>query len=122
MNLCRVCLNSTKRRKPDPAFWSKVKTYDSVKADLGTATSTVLLFRALGSTVGIPIFGGILNAGLAGREPNAEAFAHAIPLVFLAGVPVALVSIVLALRLQDRPLRDGSLDPPTTELTRTGRK
>ena len=94
----------------------------SPMADLGTATSTVLLFRALGSTVGIPIFGGILNAGLAGREPNAEAFAHAIPLVFLAGVPVALVSIVLALRLQDRPLRDGSLDPPTTQLTRTGRK
>ena len=35
--------------------------------DLGTATSTALLFRSLGNTIGIPIFGGILNAGLAGR-------------------------------------------------------
>ena len=81
-------------------------------ADLGTATSTVLVFRSLGSTIGIPIFGGILNAGLAGRARNADAFAHALPVVFLAAVPVAMVSIALALRQQDRPLREGSLGPP----------
>ena len=34
---------------------------------LGIATSTALLFRTLGNTVGIPIFGGVLNAGLAGQ-------------------------------------------------------
>ncbi len=77
--------------------------------DLGTATSTVLLFRALGSTVGIPIFGGILNAGLSGRPKDPVAFAHAVPLVFLAAVPVAVVSIVIALRLPDRPLREAPL-------------
>ena len=76
-------------------------------ADLGTATSTVLLFRSLGSTIGIPIFGGILNAGLAGRAQDPAGFAHAVPLVFLAAVPVAAVSIAVALRLPDRPLRDG---------------
>lgn len=73
--------------------------------DLGTATSTVLLCRSLGSTIGIPIFGGILNAGLAARGMGSAGFAHAVPLVFLAGVPVALASVVLALRLEDRPLR-----------------
>ncbi|MEZ5382269.1 MAG: MDR family MFS transporter [Microthrixaceae bacterium] len=73
--------------------------------DLGTATSTVLLCRSLGSTIGIPIFGGVLNAGLAGRAMNASGFAHAVPMVFLAGLPVAIASIVLALRLDDRPLR-----------------
>ncbi|MEO6987880.1 MAG: MDR family MFS transporter [Aquihabitans sp.] len=81
--------------------------------DLGTATSTVLLCRSLGSTVGIPIFGGILNAGLVGRALDPSGFAHAVPLVFLAGVPVAVVSIGLALRLQDRPLRDGTLGSTT---------
>ncbi|QXC61400.1 MFS transporter [Aquihabitans sp. G128] len=76
-------------------------------ADLGTATSTVLLFRSLGSTVGIPVFGGILNAGLVGHGKDAAAFAHAVPLVFLAAVPVAVLSIAVALRLPDRPLREG---------------
>lgn len=79
--------------------------------DLGAATSTVLLCRSLGSTIGIPIFGGILNAGLVGRALDPEGFAHAVPMVFLAGVPVAVVSIVVALRLPDRPLREGTLGP-----------
>jgi predicted MFS family arabinose efflux permease len=74
--------------------------------DLGIATSTALLFRSLGNTVGIPIFGGVLNTGLAGRPRDATAFADAIPVVFLAAVPVAVISVVVAWRLQDRPLRD----------------
>ncbi|HEX7131674.1 MAG TPA: MDR family MFS transporter [Iamia sp.] len=74
--------------------------------DLGIATSTALLFRSLGNTVGIPIFGGILNAQLAGGPRDAAAFADAVPVVFLAAVPVAVISIVVAWRLQDRPLRD----------------
>jgi hypothetical protein len=74
--------------------------------DLGTATSTALLFRSLGNTIGIPIFGGILNAGLASGPRTASAFADVLPTVFLAAVPVALVSVVIASRLQDRPLRE----------------
>jgi EmrB/QacA subfamily drug resistance transporter len=74
--------------------------------DLGTATSTALLFRSLGNTIGIPIFGGILNAGLADRARDGAAFAHAVPPVFVAAVPVALLSILVATRLPERPLRD----------------
>src|SRR5690606_15209427 len=74
--------------------------------NLGTATSTALLFRSLGNTVGIPIFGGILNAGLDGGPRDAAAFADVLPLVFLAAVPGAVGSAVVAWRLQDRPLRD----------------
>lgn len=72
---------------------------------LGTATSTALLFRSLGNVVGIPIFGGILNAGLADRARTPAAFADVLPHVFLAAVPVAIVAVVVAFRLQDRPLR-----------------
>jgi EmrB/QacA subfamily drug resistance transporter len=74
--------------------------------DLGTATSTALLFRSLGNTIGIPIFGGILNAGLAGRARDAAAFADTLPTIFLAAVPVAVVSVVVATRLPGRPLRE----------------
>ncbi len=73
--------------------------------DVGTATSTTLLFRSLGATVGVPIFGGVLNFGLRDGSGVAD-FAQAIQHVFLVGVPVGLVSIVLALRLRDKPLRD----------------
>lgn len=76
------------------------------RRNLGTATSTALLFRSLGNVVGTPIFGGILNAGLSGRARNAAAFADALPMVFLAAVPVAAASVIIAWRLQDRPLRD----------------
>ncbi|HXH59294.1 hypothetical protein [Iamia sp.] len=64
------------------------------------------MFRSLGNTIGIPIFGGILNAGLIGGPRDAAAFADVIPLVFLAAVPVAIASVVIASRLKDRPLRD----------------
>jgi predicted MFS family arabinose efflux permease len=75
-------------------------------ADLGTATSTALLFRSLGNTIGIPICGGILNAGLAGRVRDGAAFAHAVPPVFMAAVPIGLLSIFVATRLPERPLRE----------------
>ena len=77
--------------------------------DLGTATSTALLFRSLGNTIGIPIFGGILNAGLAGRARDAAAFADAIPTIFLAAVPVAVLSVVFSFRLPERPLREDAV-------------
>ena len=75
-------------------------------ADLGTTTSTALLFRMMGSTIGVPIFGGILNAGLPDGRHTAADFAHALPPVFIAALPVTLVSIVAASRLPERPLRD----------------
>ena len=74
--------------------------------DLGTATSTALLFRMMGSTIGVPVFGGILNAGLPDANRTAANFAHALPPVFLAALPVGLVSILIATRLPERPLRE----------------
>lgn len=89
---------------------------------VGTATSTTLLFRALGNTIGTPIFGGILNAGLVGREGRAaEDFAAALPPVFVAAVPVAIAALVVAIRLPGRVLRDHlEIPDETTAGARTG--
>ena len=73
--------------------------------DLGAVTAFQLLFRMLGSLMGVPVLGGILNAGLDGRA-DAAAFADALPPVFLATVPIAVLSLVAALRLPERPLRE----------------
>jgi EmrB/QacA subfamily drug resistance transporter len=83
--------------------------------DLGIATSTALLFRLLGPTIGIPVFGAVLNARLPeDGARTAAAFADAVPAVFLVAVPVALASIVIARFLQDRPLREHAHFGPDT--------
>lgn len=80
---------------------------------LGTATSTALLFRTLGNTVGIPIFGGILNAGLVGKALEPSTVASALRPVFLVAMVVGVVSTVAALRLPERPLREHTaFEPP----------
>ena len=86
---------------------SLLATQNSVSPrHLGIATSTALLFRTLGNTVGIPIFGGVLNAGLAGRDLDPSTVATALRPVFVLAVVVGVVSTVFALRLPERPLRE----------------
>jgi len=87
--------------------------------ELGTATSTTLLFRTLGNTIGIPIFGGILNAGLAGTDLGAADVASALRPVFLLAVVVGIVSTVVALHLPERPLREHTAydGPPAPALS-----
>ncbi len=72
--------------------------------ELGTATSTALLFRTLGNTVGIPVFGGILNAGLHGTDLGPADVAGALRPVFAVAVLVGVTSTLVAWRLPERPL------------------
>jgi MFS family permease len=75
------------------------------REDLGIATSSALLGRTLGGTIAVPIFAAILRSGLdAGSTPSA--FASALPQVFLAAVPIGIVSVLVASRLEERPLRE----------------
>ncbi len=75
-------------------------------ADLGTATSTALLFRMLGSTIGVPIFGGIINARLGEGPPTPAAFADALSPVFLTAVGIGVVALLFAVRTPERPLKE----------------
>ncbi|SDJ50143.1 drug resistance transporter, EmrB/QacA subfamily [Frankineae bacterium MT45] len=105
--------------------------------DLGVATSAVTFFRTLGSSFGAAIFGTIYANVLKSSLPSAfaearvlpatattpdqlhahpadqvapiiDAYAHAIHVVFLWAVPVALAAFVLALFLKEVPLRDSA--------------
>ncbi|MDT7749926.1 MAG: hypothetical protein QOD96_3588 [Pseudonocardiales bacterium] len=103
--------------------------------DLGVATSAVTFFRTMGSSFGASVFGTIyanrlaanLSAVLAttpGVDPNAlnspagvralpaaqaapiiDAYAETVQTLFRAGIPVALVALVLGLFLKQVPLR-----------------
>jgi EmrB/QacA subfamily drug resistance transporter len=73
--------------------------------DLGVATSSALLARVLGVTIGTAVWSAILQRGLAGAA-DATAHADALRTVYLAAAPVGLAALVLALRLEERPLRD----------------
>ena len=73
--------------------------------DLGMATSTALLARTLGGTIGTPLFGAVLAAGVPAHHASAADFADALPLVFASAVPVGLLAILFGWLLPQRPLR-----------------
>ncbi len=104
---------------------------------LGTATSSVVFFRSIGSALGAAVFGAVLVnrfihyitqqlpgnvgaavakkvqsslAGPAGLPPGdvhtiLVAFAHAFKDVFIIGIPMAFLSLVVALLLKEAPLK-----------------
>ncbi len=75
-------------------------------ADMGMGTSTALLARTLGGTIGTPLFGAVLAAGLPAHHATAAQFADALPWVFAAAVPVGLFAIFFGFLLPHRALRD----------------
>src|SRR3954471_21691769 len=100
------------------------------RADIGIATASANLFRALGGSVGVALFGAIfaarLDAGLpagvdaqglqagpeslgalpaAVRDGISVAVAHGLHTVFLAAAPVAALALLVVLALREVPLR-----------------
>ena len=76
------------------------------QSDLGLGTSTALLCRQLGGTVGTPLLGAVLAAGLPAHGATAADFASALPWVFVVAAPMSLVALFFAFRLPERPLRE----------------
>jgi MFS family permease len=73
-------------------------------ADLGMGTSTALLSRTLGGTIGTPLFGAVLAAGLPAHHATAADFADALPWVFVVAVPIGVLAVLFGLMLADHPL------------------
>ena len=80
------------------------------RRDLGIATASANLFRSLGGSVGVALFGAVfasrLGAGpehLQGVAPGEVA--SALHTVFLIGAPVALLGLLVVLSLREVPLR-----------------
>lgn len=74
--------------------------------DMGMGTGTALLSRTLGGTIGTPLFGAVLAAGLPARHATAAQFADALPWVFATAVPVGLLAILVGFLLPHRTLRE----------------
>jgi EmrB/QacA subfamily drug resistance transporter len=87
----------------------------AASSDLGTATSTGLLFRMLGSTIGVPIFGGLINSRLGDGPRNPTTFAHALTPVFMAAIFVALLALAFAVTVPERALRESISEHLNTE-------
>jgi len=79
------------------------------RADLGIATASANLFRSLGGSVGVALFGAIFAGRLptgAGGDPGAVA--PAVAQVFLVAAPVAALGLLVVLFLRERPLSRGA--------------
>jgi EmrB/QacA subfamily drug resistance transporter len=82
------------------------------RSDLGIATATANLFRSLGGSVGVAMFGAIFasrvgtsttDASRLGASP--ETVADALSTVFLVAAQVAAIGVAVALLLHEVPLR-----------------
>ncbi len=80
------------------------------RRDLGIATASANLFRALGGAFGVALFGSVFASRL-GSDPEhlqgagASEVASALHTVFLIGAPVALLGLLVVLALREIPLR-----------------
>ena len=83
---------------------------DARREEMGVATATVQFSRSIGGTFGVAAFSTILLQRLA-TETAAHpadgrlALANSLHTVFLAALPLAVLSLVLALLLKEKPLR-----------------
>ena len=76
------------------------------RSDLGIATASANLFRSLGGSVGVAVFGAIFAGRIDGTlRTSPEAVAHALTTVFLAAAPVAALGALVVLTLKEVPLR-----------------
>jgi hypothetical protein len=78
------------------------------RRDIGIATASANLFRSLGGSVGVAVFGAVFasrlsGAGAASTQP--AAVAHALHTVFLVAAPIAALGMLVALLLHEVPLR-----------------
>jgi EmrB/QacA subfamily drug resistance transporter len=77
---------------------------DVERRDLGIATASANLFRSLGGSVGVALFGALFAAHLDGAL-SPTAVADALHSVFLAAAPVAALGALVVLTLKEAPLR-----------------
>ena len=84
--------------------------------DLGVATSSALLSRILGSTLGVAVCSAALQSRLPSGRLGPVDYADALPAVYYAALPITIVMVVLALRLPQLRLREDArfdYDPPS---------
>jgi EmrB/QacA subfamily drug resistance transporter len=81
------------------------------RRDLGVATASANLFRSLGGSVGVALFGTVFASRLGTSDVDrlqsvdAAEVASALHAVFLIGAPVALLGLLVVLSLREVPLR-----------------
>jgi MFS family permease len=73
------------------------------RRDIGIATGSTNLFRALGGSVAVALYGSILASGLDGGGP--AAVASALHHVFLIAAGIAVLALLTVLCLREAPLR-----------------
>jgi EmrB/QacA subfamily drug resistance transporter len=123
---------------------SVTATQNAVSRDLvGVATAGTTLFRQIGGSIGISIFGALFSAGLASRlatilpeggsseafspalvatlpegvkEQVLEAFAASLHPVFFAGAFCAFIAFVLTFLVEERPLANSLREEPQAEI------
>ncbi|HXJ66082.1 MAG TPA: hypothetical protein VNN79_20160, partial [Actinomycetota bacterium] len=83
---------------------------DAKREEMGVATATTQFSRSIGGTLGVAAFGTILAQRFANEMASTHgntqlAYAHSLHTVFLVSLPLAVLALVLAFALKEKPLR-----------------
>lgn len=82
------------------------------QTQMGQATGAVTLFRQIGGTVGLALFGSMVSTATIGGGAAKLAFAAALHHVFIGVVAVACLAMVVSWFLKEIPLQSRSDDDP----------
>jgi EmrB/QacA subfamily drug resistance transporter len=91
------------------------------RGDIGIATASSNLFRALGGSVAVALYGSILACGLDGRRgASPAAVADALHPVFLIAAGIAVLALAAVLFLRETPLAGPASAPNPAAKRRDG--
>ncbi|QXE38420.1 MFS transporter [Streptomyces sp. GMY02] len=74
--------------------------------DLGVATGALNFFKSIGGAFGAALFGTVLTARLGSGTPGLHTSVHAFDTVFLLTVPFMVLSLILAVVMEEKPLSE----------------
>ncbi|GAA4494099.1 MDR family MFS transporter [Actinoallomurus oryzae] len=73
--------------------------------DIGAASSSINLFRTIGASIGVAVFGALFNRSVNGHADHIEGFVHGTQTIFTVGAVLCAVACAAAFFVIEVPLR-----------------
>ncbi|WP_329238432.1 MFS transporter [Actinoallomurus sp. NBC_01490] len=80
--------------------------------DIGAASSSINLFRTIGASIGVAVFGALFNRSVNGHADHIQGFVHGTQMIFTVGAALCAVACAAAFFVIEVPLRKAGPGTP----------
>jgi hypothetical protein len=80
--------------------------------DIGAASSSINLFRTIGASIGVAVFGALFNRSVNGHADHIQGFVHGTQTIFMVGAVLCAVACAAAFFVIEVPLRKAGPGTP----------